>query len=390
MRGMVKYGISGLGYAALAVIMLSGLCLGEDLRLRCRWLSPNDRSTLDVTFDNNACVVVLPGEKLDVYANHPSQTTTVTLVKNGNPYREDLSINFTAPTNPGSYYMVFTLAAGAERRDVELYVFVPYKATGRRAEKGIDLYVDGTNMGNYRDVKHSGNVKVREHPESYQPPVWWIRITPDNEMFELIPGVKVGDLVAFTEDTGLRHTDIVPVCYPMWEGVEALRAAISAKGIPGSALKLISVFRSPLYNRQVGSNAFGRHIYGDAFDFYIDLEGDTKASDLNGDRKVDRKDAYRIVSIIENLQADRKIPMGGIGVYQTVGGDHGLTMHLDMRGHRATWGFYYSAGGRKSEFSWATRRFPELQRADEDAAAERARKAGNTYRPPNREPLPVE
>ena len=155
-------------------------------------------------------------------------------------------------------------------------------------------------------------------------------------------------------------------------------------------MKLISFFRAPGYNRMVGSNAFGRHIYGDAFDFYIDLEGDEKSSDLNGDGKVDRRDAYRIVALIEKLQAEGRLPIGGIGVYHTIGGDHGLTMHLDTRGHRATWGYLYSAGGRRSEFSWASRSLPELDRADEAAAAARAARDGKPYRPPNREQLPVE
>ncbi len=358
--------------------------------MRCRWNDPSSGTLLDISFTQNPMVIVLPGENLAVSAEHPSGTGRVILNKDGEPYREDYTLNFTAPMNPGAYYMSFTLTAEQASEPYELCVFVPYKATGRRAAKGLDLIVDGEDVGTYRDVKFSGNDKVRANPDSYQPPVWWLRITPGNESFAVVPRLTVGELVAFTEDTGLRHTEVVPVCYRMWQAVEQLRKALEAKSIPGSALYLISMFRSPRYNRAVGSNAFGRHIYGDAFDFYIDLEGDGKASDLNNDGKVDRRDAYRIVSIIENLQADGRIPMGGIGVYQTVGGDHGLTMHLDMRGHRATWGYFYGASGKRQEFSWNTLRFPDLQRADEEAAAARAAKAGKPYRRPNREPLPVE
>ena len=358
--------------------------------LRCIWKSPNDQITLDVTFPRSPLIVVLPGETLTVTGGQALGDCRVTLLRDGQPYRQDGSLTFTAPENPGSYYMSFVLEAGGVSRDFDMCVFVPYRATGRRADRGVDLFVDGKNIGNYRDVVHSGNAKVKENPDSYRPPVWWFRMTPDNETFEVIPGVAVGDLVAPAEDTGVRHTDLVPVNYTMWKAIEILRHAIEAKGIPGSALKVISGFRTPAYNRRIGSNAFGRHIFGDSFDFYIDLDGDTKSDDLNGDGKVDRRDAYRIVAIIENLQADGLLPMGGIGIYHTVGGDHGLTMHLDMRGHRATWGYLYSAGGKRSEYSWASRRFPHLDREDEAAAAARAAKDGKTYHRPNREQLPVE
>ena len=166
-----------------------------------------------------------------------------------------------------------------------------------------------------------------------------------------------------------------------------MRQELEQRGIPAGAMKLISMFRSPPYNRSVGSNAYGRHIYGDAFDFYIDIEGDGKASDLNHDRKRDRRDAYPIVALLEDLQDDGKIPMGGIGIYSTVGGDHEVTMHLDMRGHRATWGYLTDARGRRSEFAWQSVRFAELDRHEEDLAAERARKEGRPYSRPRREPL---
>lgn len=379
--------------AALVLFLLPiSLAAAADAlpRLRCCWKNPGARTNNDISFSQNPLVVVLPGDTLTVTTDQAAGDCGVTLLKDGKPYRRDRTLAFTAPTTPGTYYMSFSLSAGGASRDYEMCVFVPYKATGKRAGKGIDVFVDGANVGNYRDVVHSGNAKVKDNPDSYKPPVWWIRITPDNESFEVVPGLPVGNLVAPTEDTGLRHSDLVPVNYAMWTAIETLRSALEAKGIPGSAMKLISVFRTPEYNRMIGSNAFGRHIFGDAFDFYIDLEGDTKASDLNGDGKVDRRDAYRVVAIIENLQAAGKLPMGGVGVYYTIGGDHGLTMHLDTRGHRATWGYLYSAGGKKSEFCWASRCFPDLDRADEAAAAARAAKDGKTYRPPNREPLPAE
>jgi hypothetical protein len=132
-----------------------------------------------------------------------------------------------------------------------------------------------------------------------------------------------------------------------------------------------------------------RSIYGDAFDFYIGLADDNiKAADLNRDGKLDRRDAWPLVRLIEDLQADGKIPMGGVGVYNTSGGDHEVTLHVDLRGHRATWGYFYGASGKQSEFAWASRRFADLDRRDEKTAAERAARENRKYAPPSREQLP--
>ena len=371
-----------------AMFFVTHLAVAGDMLLRCRWTSPNGRTPLDIAFPGNPLLAVLPGESIQVTCEAAGVPGTVTVVKDGQAVRESALLNFVAPDKPGCYYIVLKLAAGDVRRDMEICIAVPHKAAASRTADGLNLRADGQEIGHYRNPPKSGNVKVRNNPDSYQPPVWWLRLDAMNSGFHIVPGVTAGELVVPSEDTGKKHTDLVPVCYPMWRAVVTLREALQARGIPGSALKLISMFRSPPYNRSIGSNAFGRHIYGDAFDFYIDIEGDEKASDLNRDGKRSRLDAYVVVAIIEDLQAEGKIPMGGIGVYNSVAGDHEVTMHLDMRGHRATWGYLFSASGKKSEFSWASRRFADLDRGDEDAAAARAAKEGRKYSRPRREPLP--
>ncbi len=360
---------------------------GEEMRLLCRWPSPNDHREQEIAFAANPLLVMLPGDNLRLSCDLGGSPGRITVLKDGQPIREDGVIDFTAPEKPGSYYIPLSLSAGGGTRAMELCVLIPFKATARRTGRGFDVRVDGEEIGEYRHPSRSGNIKVRENPDSYQPPPWWLRITPMNRGFEVVPGLAAGDLVVPSEDTGLPHIDLVPVCYPMWKATDTLRSALAAKGIPRDALKIISVFRAPQYNRGVGSNAFGRHIYGDAFDFCIDIEGDGKASDLNRDRKRDRFDAYVVVALIEELQDDGKIPMGGIGVYNTVAGDYEVTMHLDMRGHRATWCSRTAASGRKSDHAWASVRFAELDRHEENLAAERAAREGRPYSRPKREPL---
>ena len=351
------------------------------------WSSPNDRSRLDFSFARDPMVIVLPGDALNVSASAPDGPCTVTVVKDGRPFRQDASLAFTAPESPGIYYIPLLITSPGLRRDAQLCIVVPYRAAGRKVERGVNVHADGQEIGEYRHTSRSGNRKVKENPESYQPPVWWFRLTDQNRLFEIVPGVAADELVAPAEDTGRQHTDMPPVAYPMWKAIWTVKRAVGELGIPPEAVKLISVFRSPAYNRGIGSNAFGRHIYGDAFDFYISLDGGEKAADLNHDGKLDRRDAYPVVGLIENLQADGEIPMGGVGIYNHAAGDHEVTMHVDLRGHRATWGYYYSAGGRRSEFSWQSERFADLDREDERKAAAVAAKEGRKYAPPRREPL---
>jgi hypothetical protein len=381
----IVFGLLFLWFAAVAPA-------AEDPVLRCRWSSPNDRAALDFSFRGNPLLVMLPGENLEVSTSSDGLPGRVTILREGQPFREDATLNFTAPEKPGAYYIPLSLAAGDRRRDADMCVVIPFRGSARKTDKGSEVIVEGRSMGEYRHPGRSGNRKVRENPDSYQPPVHWLRITDANAGFEVAPGLTVGELVAPSEDTGTRHTDLVPVCYPMWKAIHTLRAALAERlDIPGPCVKLISMFRSPAYNRSIGSNAFGRHVYGDAFDFYIDLKGDPdnlKASDLNRDGRLDRRDAYPVVAVIEDLQADGRLPMGGVGIYNTVGGDHVVTMHLDMRGHRATWGYLYGASGKRSDFSWASKRFADLDRRDEDIAAGIAAKEGKKYVRPHREPLP--
>lgn len=367
---------------------LLGDCVASEFLLHCQWACPNTREAQTLTFAKNPLVVVLPGQELRVTATRQEQPALVTVLKAGQPVSMDKALAFTAPEKAGAYYVRFRLDEGGRSEDREVCVLVPYKGAARKSTRGFDLVVDGEEVGNYRLPSASGNRKVRENPDSYQPPVWWLRITETNAPFEVVPGVRAEELVATTEETGMRHSDLVPVYYPMWKAIVSLRMALERRGIPGSALKLISMFRAPPYNRMVGSNAYGRHVYGDAFDFYINIDGTEKAADLNQDRKLNRQDAYPVVALIEDLQGDGKIPMGGIGVYNVQGGDHEVTMHLDMRGHRATWGYVTSPSGKKSEFSWQSRRFADLDRRDEDINAQRAASEGKPYIRPRREALP--
>ncbi len=89
----------------------------QEVRIRCKWTSPNDRSRLDMAFAGNPLLVMLPGETLEVTAEANGIVGQVTILKDGLPYREDAVLQFTAPDRPGAYFIPLNLAAGDARRE---------------------------------------------------------------------------------------------------------------------------------------------------------------------------------------------------------------------------------------------------------------------------------
>ncbi len=345
----------------LGVVWVGAASAGE-LRLECRWADPVSGAAMEFVFPGPPLLACSPGAEVTVREASAGE------------------VRFAAPNEPGPHF--FRLNTVPETPLICL--FVPLEGTLDRKGYG-NLTVDGVNLGYYGDSAKGGQDKVKEHPEAYVPPRWFWRILPETADFWVSPSMRLQDLVVPSKDTGERHTDLVPVCYPLLKAIETLRGALAGQRIPSGAFKILSVFRAPGYNRGIGSTRYGRHVYCDAVDFIVDADNNEDMDDLNRDGKVDSGDGLWLVAMIEDLQASGALPMGGIGVYCFSGGDYSCTMHLDLRGHRATWAFAHDSRGRKNPFAWQSRRFAELDAAEE---AERARQGKETW-PKSRTPLPA-
>jgi hypothetical protein len=59
--------------------------------------------------------------------------------------------------------------------------------------------------------------------------------------------------------------------------------------------------------------------------------------DLNGDGRIDYRDAQVIVSAVERVEASFTSLIGGAGVYKATFA-HGPFAHIDARGDRERWG----------------------------------------------------
>lgn len=128
---------------------------------------------------------------------------------------------------------------------------------------------------------------------------------------------------------------------PLLDKLELVLAELRDMGVAANQLKVMSGFRTPQYNAQ-GVGAGGRasdsrHQYGDAADVYVVNGSKDWMSDLNGDGRVDTRDARVIAQAAERVEQRYPELVGGIGIYKATSA-HGPFVHIDVRGARARWG----------------------------------------------------
>lgn len=89
------------------------------------------------------------------------------------------------------------------------------------------------------------------------------------------------------------------------------------------AIKLISAYRYPSYNKRVGGVRNSRHLIGEAADILI--------MDVNMDKKYTEKDKALVYQLLDQKVIGQK---GGIGRYPDR-----RTIHIDVRGKKARWDY---------------------------------------------------
>ena len=115
---------------------------------------------------------------------------------------------------------------------------------------------------------------------------------------------------------------------------------LQAHGHRVDRLVVMSGFRTPEYNaqgvgRRGGRARDSRHQFGDAADIYVD-NGSGEMADLNGDGRVDSRDARVLLESVDRVEAAHPELVGGAGVYRGTR-LHGPFLHVDCRGEAARW-----------------------------------------------------
>ena len=118
--------------------------------------------------------------------------------------------------------------------------------------------------------------------------------------------------------------------------LEHLVDRLHAAGYPVHGLTVMSGYRTPLYNREVGNETvWSQHTVGDAADVFVDEDHDGRMDDLDHDGRVTLDDALLLLRIVEDLDDDPRLA-GGASAYPATPA-HGPFVHVDARGYRARW-----------------------------------------------------
>jgi hypothetical protein len=120
--------------------------------------------------------------------------------------------------------------------------------------------------------------------------------------------------------------------------LEGLVGSLEDSGYAVETLGVISGYRTPWYNKSIGNVSNSRHVYGDAFDFFVDVDGDGKMDDLNGNGRHDRADVDLLAGLVDDFMGrpENASLMGGLGRYYKTS-RHGGFVHVDTRGFAARW-----------------------------------------------------
>jgi hypothetical protein len=174
---------------------------------------------------------------------------------------------------------------------------------------------------------------------SYRNPDGFIEVTRQNQDTPVSEHFRLRDFL--TKDQFDVWPKYLVLREELIDKLELVIAELQRDGITVRRMAVMSGFRTPQYNqrgvRGGGRAQDSRHQYGDAADVFVDNDGDGWMDDLNGDGRVDHRDAQVILAAAERVERRHPDLAGGVGVYRATRA-HGPFAHVDVRGRRARWG----------------------------------------------------
>jgi hypothetical protein len=272
-------------------------------------------------------VVTQPGEGIDVPA--PSQPLPAGARVEMQPTRgtSGQAVPATqAPASPGIWNLVLRMK-DAVHPVADLYVASEVPLSAKRGGR-VGRYMVGS-------WPYEGGGAPKP---VYTAPHGLIEVTRENLGTPISEHFTLGDFITKGQnDVWPKYVVISP---RVLDKVELTIQEMEAEGHPVRHVFVVSAFRTPSYNVSGGDPSgragLSRHMYGDAMDVVIDNDGDNLMDDLNGDGRVNVKDARVLGAAAAAVEAKYPDLIGGIGIYSPTGAHHGF-VHIDTRGFRARW-----------------------------------------------------
>ena len=267
--------------------------------------------------------IAVPGEVIEFEVmERPGERFGFEATGIADPLIGDRSIAMKAPQEPGAYPVTITGPGGAAMT-VTLFVLTPLS----EAEDGR---LEGYRVGTYPAEPLRGL-------DSYLAPEGLIRMPPELYDYEISPHFRLGQFVS--KQGGDPEVHFLLVRPEIVLKLEALLRTVNAAGVRADSFYVMSGYRTPHYNEQLGNVLYSRHQWGDATDIYVDRNEDLMMDDIDGDGRTLRKDAGRLFEYAEEVDGLTEFTgiRGGIGEYGA-NSAHGPFVHVDTRGTPARWG----------------------------------------------------
>jgi uncharacterized protein YcbK (DUF882 family) len=269
-------------------------------------------------------VVVPPGESLQPHLSVPQGLKEARWLAVGADTQSPASVTqegLKAPGQPG----VWMLAPSQQGTGTSAHaVITPVPFDGSKTQ------LNGYRIGRWpaRSAGRSGR---------YAPPELLIEVTRQNQDFAVSEHFRLRNFL--TKDQANVWPKYLVLDLRLVDKLELVLQELRAMGYQGKGLHVMSGFRTPQYNGpgEGGRARFSRHTYGDAADVWLDDDGDGQMDDLDGNGRVDVKDAAVLASAVDRVE--QRVPglVGGYGVYRA-NRVHGPFVHIDVRGTPARWG----------------------------------------------------
>lgn len=231
-----------------------------------------------------------------------------------------LQWHWPAPTTPGLYQLTLRNRTTTGALHIHVFVKTPFNAR--------DPQIGGYQIGAYQQQPR------RDNP-IYAPPDGLIRVTPALARTAVAPGLVLADFLCHQKPQQWpKYLLLEP---RLLSKLNAIAMAVRATGIQMNALTIMSGYRTPWYNADIGNTTvYSRHLYGGAADIFVDTNDDGDMDDLNGDGQIDVADAQWLATLIEQVDASRPTLAGGLSAYPA-NSFHGPFVHIDVRGTAVRW-----------------------------------------------------
>jgi len=264
---------------------------------------------------------VLPGETLTIAATGPAGGYRLD-AKDGQATKSAAATwQWQAPEKAGLYPLTVRRAGSRDTITLNVFVMVPYA----RMRHGA---INGYRIGAYPD-------RAPTHPEVYKKPAGFIEVTAENENTFIAPHFRLKQFLC-KEKGG--YPKYVVLQEKLLLKLELLLAKANEKSFRANTFTVMSGYRTPAYNSDLGNVKFSAHQYGMAADVYIDSANSGAMDDLNRDGRIDYHDAEALYDVADRLhvEPDGARLVGGLGKYRPTRA-HGPFVHVDVRGFKARW-----------------------------------------------------